>query len=215
MTTTATSEKPIIFTADSVRAILKGWKTESRRVLKRQPPRGFEQPECSESGLWAFVRERAKREWFDIKCPYGVPGDRLWVKEAYYDRADYALIGKLHRQRFVYVADGIKAGWNKHTPLFMPRAASRLTLEIVGVRIERLQDIDELGAVAEGIEGERVIHGTMHTSDGKARTGEWIDGPSRNGFRNTWDVINGRRKGCDWASDPWVWVVEFRKLEAA
>src|ERR1700728_1935525 len=80
MSKTAIRERPMIFTAESVRAIMDGRKTQTRRVLRKQPPKGFEQAEFNGVNVWAFVRERREREWFDIE-PAWSSGDRLWVKE--------------------------------------------------------------------------------------------------------------------------------------
>lgn len=236
-TEAVTRERPIIFGAPMVRAILDGKKTQTRRVVQNPKGSGVDvhQAEWVEQyanalgprPCWSFMREMSKDHPAygrrlacnsiaidTIRCPCGQPGDRLWVREAFYDRADYASIMQLSRERYVYVADGVKGGWINHSPIHMPRAASRITLEITGVRVERLQDISEADAAAEGAD--------LRHFDGENWSGWGVgslvpDGPipprytRRAGFRDLWDSFNADR-GFDWTSNPWVWVVEFRRL---
>lgn len=194
-------ERPIVFSGPMVRAILEGRKTQTRRIA-----RGSEQAvECvqmlnrynvptGELGVCFHPRVISKQ----IKCPYGTVGDRLWVRETFYDRGDYGLIGKHRSDRFVFAADKKHPGWRLHHSIHMPRWASRITLEITGVRVERLQSISESDAIAEGAEPELV------PPDGGSC-------PHTEGFRTLWESINGKR--APWAANPWVWVVEFRRVE--
>lgn len=181
-------ERPILFSGPMVNAILENRKTQTRRVVKPQPERD---PAC---GVW-FPATTAKRkrhyaneehfrrglpiDW----SPYGVVGDRLWVREAWQDGN-----GGIY-----YRADGIHPGpWKP--AIHMPRWASRITLEITGVRVERLQDISNDDARAEGVP-------------------EWDGdepGDYRGSFRDVWDSINGKRH--PWSSNPWVWVREFKRI---
>ena len=199
-------ERPILFSAPMVRAILSGAKTQTRRVWKM--PRG-----CSwyaemggERDGW-FVDEGAP--WWlhvsECRCPYGQPGDRLWVREAFmHEAADYCWEASVsipcRPAVTVYRAvhdehESRCAGWKPS--IHMPRALSRITLEITDVRVERLQDISVRDSIAEGI---------------PAGGPENPDGIELRDFRALWESINGPGS---WDANPWLWVVSFRKLEAA
>jgi len=196
------NEKPILFSGPMVRAILEGRKTQTRRIVKPQPfdgvvycnaAPGWAQPYVDDGGMYGPP----------IECPYGEPGARLWVRETWRDqpgaieyRADTCNDGPADGS-----ADAESPKWRPS--IFMPRAASRITLEITAIRVERLQDITEEDAEAEGI--EREFRTVVMRPDG---------GPDyhiplsyRGGIANKWDEINGKR--ASWDSNPWVWVVEF------
>lgn len=194
----AMKERPIIMGAESVTAIIKDYKTHTRRVIKPQPPVGG-------SIYWDVIRDGHAISWKyldengetlgPLRCPYGQVGDRLWVKEK------IRCVGHDSVGEFVWLyEDGTTKGqqvvheyqdsrWR--SPLFMPRALSRLTLEIVSINAERLQDITNEGAAAEGI-----VFGC----------------DSRDHFADYWDTINAAR-GYPWASNPWVWDIGFKKVE--
>lgn len=204
-------ERPILFSAPMVRAILGGNKTQTRRVVKPQPGTQMES-----------VLQHNRPEW---PCPYGNPGVRLWVRETF---ADLRGTGIEHRsdpsgplQRYAFAADCLPGSYRdqarrdfgvKWKPsIHMPRAASRITLEITGVRVERLSDCSETDAIAEGIE---------RCEDGVG----WRRGPVSGDIPNTatrtafpklayqslWESINGTGS---WDANPWVWVVEFKRVE--
>lgn len=213
-----TRERPILFSAPMVRAILKGSKTQTRRVLA---------PDLFISSGGAVVRMAsagpATTGIREAHCPYWrETGDRLWVRET------WALIDANHKPadlatatRIVYRADGLTvpkqrdaeiramfaernrvpdAGMKWRPSIHMPRIASRITLEVTGVRVERLQDISEADAQAEGAPSADLASGR-----------ECIfphQGTHRWGFRLLWESING-----SWDANPWVWVLEFRTLE--
>jgi hypothetical protein len=178
------TERPILFSAPMVRAILSGTKTQTRRVVKGMAllwlrPDGFT-PEFTalpENGL----------------CPYGQPGDRLWVREAWRAWPD----GVAYRADIsdADLADAVHAPWRPS--IHMHRAASRITLEITAVRVERLQDISEADAKAEGV--TRPV--PMLDDDPST----YVDA-----FGDLWASINGPGS---WDSNPWVWVIEFRRVE--
>lgn len=214
-----------------VRAILDGRKTQTRRIVKPQPkPFGKSSYGGTRQG-WVWKPETFNRAWNDddknpyrtdpnkmatcalrLQCPYGEPGDRLWVKETHcwldrhidgVEREDPVCVGypaddscfrfesSARRMRMFKLSE---CGRVKLRPsIFMPRWASRITLEITAVRVERLQDITEEAAEAEGV----------------SRSVGAITDIARYNYSELWDSINGPES---WAANPWVWVVEFRRL---
>jgi len=191
-------ERPIIFSGPMVRAILDGRKTQTRRAVKSS---GIWSVEDRDGSRWPGY-ENNYGEWQWMACPYGQPGDRLWVRECWglrdtqpKDGPERAVIG--------YRADGETAAPNGRYQLWrpsihMPRWASRITLEITGVRVERVQDISEEDARAEGVSETCVLPGDR---------GSFI--PS---FGMLWEQINAKR-GYGWDVNPWVWVIEFRRTQ--
>ena len=209
-------ERPILFSGPMVRALLDGSKTQTRRVLKV--------PHENPLGKWEVLpwggpnggRTRDgktvpyqnvighTRTGEIIACPYGQPGDRLWVREAHYltddgdteyavyaadDLATYQHLRSIDALPSDFPAD-VKAQHRRLRPsIHMPRWASRLTLEITSVRVERLQNISNEDARAEGPAGHP-------------------DGPLH-AFRSLWALINGPDS---WAANPWVWAISFRRL---
>lgn len=173
-------ERPILFSGPMVRAILDGRKTMTRRVIKNVPEilmTGKAIPEL----MGAY-----KKAWVTT-CPYGQPGDRLWVREK------WACLDPTKRTRVLYAVDRGPKDYLWHSPIFMPRWASRLTREITAVRVERVQDITEEDAWAEG----------FNDDDGYSSARMW--------FMNIWDSINAKR-GYGWDANPWVWVISFKRI---
>lgn len=220
-------ERPILFSGAMVRAILSGRKTQTRRVCKSLIWTDVEDmpPNCTRYGNVAVVQ----------KCPYGESGDRLWVKEtfstdavcmypcpqAWYratdfnDRSDlkgWHVCPKHARGRWADCLacweerEGRKFRWKPS--IFMPRLLSRITLEIVSVRVERLEDISEADALAEGIERDAAEFKNYNVKD---KAFPWVGGSGAAVFsyRTLWESING---AGSWEANPWVWVVEFKKL---
>lgn len=219
-------ELPILFSGLMVNAILAGRKTQTRRVMKPQPnagPRGRMVPLGDDA--WGLRDGDLSGEW---RCPYGEPGTRLWVRETwqYADwtedgmpwvryRADDATV--LHERtpeewgdRLTdiwadlsapanYDIDSRAADRRWRPAIHIPRWASRITLEVTRVRIERLDDIGAGDAHAEG-----------GCTTPPVNHAPWIG--CRQDFRALWEAINGKRPGCSWDANPWVWVVEFRRL---
>lgn len=227
------SERPILFSAPMVRAILDGHKTQTRRVVKV----GDTIEERDDGTRWPYFTTWTHGDdgspW--ASCPYGEPGDRLWVRETwrYADwtedgqpwiryAADDArrLCERVSSEWAARVADiwaelssaenvavdGRAADRKWRPSIFLPRWASRITLAVTAVRVERLQEISELDALDEGVEGKRV------TSVLNGVRGEYVVGSARDAYAALWDTINGDR--APWASNPWVWVVEFSRVEA-
>lgn len=243
---TAIKERPILFSGPMVRAILEGRKTVTRRVLSgtgqgwefglNEPGMSFgtiNSPHPKRGKFGVFVRRElstgnGKYERDVVVCPYGKPGDRLWVRETwsvemlagYSEEGGYSSEYELRYraddgEREISVAAGVPDPWLNlydsqrgewRPSIHMPRAACRILLEITAVRVERLQDISDEQAMAEGISA--LPCGRFHC---------WHDeeGPvtSRSpvtAFAWLWNSINGESA---WSENPWVWVVEFKRVE--
>ena len=200
-------ERPILFSAPMVRAILDGTKTQTRRVVKPAHKAWIEMPVTHQLG-----------EWDKRPLPYGKTGDRLWVREAFAIvprtayrcsegvqqtlRPDDDHDAAIYREGWVRS----KGGFRWRPSIHMPRWASRITLEITGVRVERLQDISEADCWAEGV--EQVMHDFTKESqiDMAYRLGLCID-DAKPLYAQLWESINGPGS---WEANPWVWVVEFK-----
>ncbi|MGR6617687.1 hypothetical protein ACU6QK_15825 [Pseudomonas rhodesiae] len=226
-------ERPILFSAPMVRAILEGRKTVTRRVCKPQPSANAHTTCASGNPMGAWW-ETGK----DInRCPYGKPGDGLWVRETWSDvnlqgapgiayRADGDVRDLMEDASFLDEDGAFNyddprskpynfACWSEdllggkegrwRPSIHIPRWASRILLEITAVRVERLQDISEDQAKAEGVR--------LYTDH--AELGEWwhVDGidtysaDPRKSFELLWSSVGG-----DWVANPWVWVVEFKRV---
>ena len=209
-------ERPILMSGAMVRAILNGTKTQTRRVVD------FLKPSADEEYARHVERHQGK------SCKYGTTGDRLWVRETWNraERTGYDAAPQDGRSGFDESdPDAYNFGpcWFRATDerlvegpwrpsIFMPRAASRLTLEVVSVRVERLQDISEEDAIAEGIERIGAEHDGLYESPKwRDYTAEGCYLDPRESYESLWEKING---AGSWESNPWVWVVEFKKLEA-
>jgi hypothetical protein len=194
-----------------VRAILDGTKNQTRRVsgldvINANPDRYEFIAIASGPGVPHFAfKDRQTGAQVLVKCKQGQPGDRLWVREAWAPVRDGAGAAW-------YRADMCEATLNSQPPGFrwkpsihMPRATSRITLDVTGVRVERLQDISEADAMAEGIRRQAV--------------GRWFSVAGLNGAGTTahaayallWQLINGPQS---WNENPWVWAIQFEKLGA-
>ncbi len=217
-------ERPILLNGAEVRALLDGTKTQTRRVVKANV-KGCTVGTYTSGGVVEPVNVQADGDpWDTIPCPYGVPGDRLWVRETWrpvsrgrpetYDTAapldldprkapnvEYGAVYRAddvvlwhsrchvsvpHEASPLHLRDAETVRWRPST--HMPRGASRITLEVTNVRVERVQDISEEDAIAEGFIWEEICAG---------------------GFRRIWDSINAKR-GYDWEANPWVWCVTLR-----
>jgi len=206
-------ERPILFSGPMVRALLDGNKTQTRRAL-----RGFCPPNRPE-----YDSETGRLEWFNgdevvvgMRCPYGQPGDRLWVREAWRtskvadELKPSPLVGGSCSPIWYEAQNEVPfhpSDFGKLRPsMFMPRWGSRIMLEITGVRVERLQDISDDDCLAEGI--AQVVRERLPSIQ---QCGEYdaIDVDPVAEYRALWETING--SGA-WDVNPWVWVVEFRRL---
>lgn len=204
-------QRPIIFNAEMVRAILDGRKTQTRRVVANVRPDNcvvLRKPTKAKAGIHTHVLDAVKHDL----CPFGKVGDRLWVRECHafvpepaYRRStgivqtvnpDDAYQASIYRENFDRCSGGIK--WRPS--IHMPRWACRILLEIIEVRVELLNNISEADAMAEGMDDG--------TSEPAISTG-WFEKPQR-AFRRLWEQLYGEDS---WASNPWVWVIKFKPLE--
>lgn len=218
------TERSIIFSGPMVRAILTGSKSQTRRVVKFKPWHQIEERDDGTPWPWMYDDDRAADHW--APCPHGQPGDRLWVREAWAahledevpsdrprgPRHTMGIPAQPERKSFVFYRadgpllhpDGYPSSW--YPSIHMPRKYSRITLEITGVRVERLQDISEDDAKAEGIE-PAAVPGSWRLY-GRDTNGD-MDRSPRVSYRSVWESLHG--PGA-WAANPWVWVIEFKRL---
>lgn len=199
-------ERPILFSAPMVRAILDGRKTQTRRVVKPQP-------EATEHGfMWPSNLARSMVEVRDMGSlgPYGGRGDRLWVRETWQRLTNNGI-------RIVYRADGEdpRTGWDDvpaesrpkmtwQPSIFLRRADSRISLGIERVRVERLHDLTADAARAEGVTVGEPVPTTINGKPGQVTYFDPVVA-----FCHLWCAINGRDS---WAANPWVWVIEFQRV---
>ncbi|MES0290526.1 hypothetical protein [Citrobacter freundii] len=239
-------ERGMIFNGEMVRAILDGRKTQTRRIMKVQPSDSFHPThngyDLDLNAHWytpGVVDKNgylhpAKKDVFGVAdenegytCPFGAVGDRIWVRETWAEAGAGAPDLKLYRANYpehvpahyenVPTADEIR--W---TPsIHMPRWASRLALEITGVRVERLDKISEEDAIAEGMQcvicrsckGDPDYSTTQYDPDTLAAVDEISCQPcasNRSKFFSLWDSIYGEGNHC---MGDWVWVIEFKRIE--
>ena len=209
-------ERPILFSAPMVRAILAGRKTQTRRAVKGSPGRV----------TWSPIVLNGYGGWCDehgrpAPCPYGKPGDRLWVRETWqhsnfplgpYDescsvfyRADY--MDDPHGPDGEKSPEGKYRTWVPSIHMF--RSASRILLEVTDVRVERLQDISDRGP-----QNDCTAEGVFHCGMDVPRYEEWGASGFRSSekymYRQLWESINS---AGSWDANPWVWVVEFRRAD--
>lgn len=195
-------ERPILFSAPMVRAILNGSKTQTRRVVKPQPSPSSDTAFVGADGIWRFshptLRGPVSHEADDVRCPYGQPGDRLWVRETW---APTVCTGVCHHAfedidpkkseiKFKADADSNTVIGRWRPSIHMPRWASRILLEITDVRVERLLEISEADAQSEGP---------------PKNFSSW-----RDNFCALWQQINGYGS---WDANPWVWAIEFKRVQ--
>lgn len=262
--TPAFRERPILFSAPMVRAILSGAKTQTRRVMSPQPEHlqrhewrgklvyeGEHRMWCwrghTFENLWDEYIRDADRARLAALCPHGAPGDQLWVKETWtHDAPDLETCRAAYEDACpgidygpYYRATEVAPDTLRWRPsIFMPRWASRITLEVTEVRVQRLQEISEDDARAEGVEPYTPPHG--HISPDQHVPGPGFDRcrlgdqPHRLPFADLWDSINGKPRPMldddgepvldddgrsrmvasrSWANNPWVWAVTFRRLQ--
>ena len=226
-------ERPILFSAPMVRAILDGRKTQTRRVVKANLPERMCLPTFHEDDY--LVEElRGKLSWFEaesgdaypcdqkdaISCPYGKLGDRLWVREAWAQNGLWGRVSSagepfegdldwLGTSEIAFKADGETPYlWRGRPSIHLPRWASRIDLEITGICVERLQEISEVDALAEGVESCGFCQEVSFEDGSLVRVTDRT-GTAIGAYRMLWEAIN---KPGSWDANPWVWVIEFRRI---
>lgn len=210
-------ERPILFSAPMVRAILSGQKTMTRRVVTPQP--SGKDINSNLDGKWLAKKFDGlilpRIEDLPIESPFGQPGDRLWVRENF--SGGHSLLLKnippknwSADTRIWYWADG-ERGAGETTRIYpsmhLPRKFSRITLEITGVKVERLNQISNTDILREGVRSES-CNICVHTGGSGCDHCFSIIKP----FRVLWDSINGKTTGKTWDDNPFVWVVSFRRV---
>jgi hypothetical protein len=238
-------ERPILFTGVMVRAILEGRKTQTRRVMKCQPRGDYTEvrAEYVDAGpvvaTYRAYPQGGSARWGICSCPFGREGDRIWVRETWAPLVDVERVGppddryfykgpeveKLGCDYVLYRADGEtefcdedggmteRSFWKPS--IFMPKWASRLTLEITGIRVEQVQDINANDSIAEGC----VDAGYIAAWDSIIADGSPIDDTIDitntivGEYTKLWDSINVAR-GFGWQTNPWVWVITFKRIES-
>ena len=198
-------ERPILFSGEMVQAILDGRKTQTRRILKQRKQdvetSSYELMNSYEdNSYWAACwgsDETPNGEETYFRCPYGRIGDRLWVREAWMEFPNPKGLNTSGEPCMYRATSSPNALWKWKPSIHMPRWASRITIEITGVRVERLNDISEQDAIAEGLTSNAKL-----TDDGKDYTGFYAS----DNFLNLWCKIYG---DGSFDANPWVWVVEF------
>lgn len=214
------SARPILFTAPMVRALLDGTKTQTRRLIKR-PTDHFHAscvtPKWQDNRFWWF--DDRGQLWRELKCPYGQPGDLLWVRET----CVYDWAGATPRWRYRADEASVIAKFPIERPqpyrwprgvvpsIHMPKTASRLTLRLTEIRAQRLQDIGEADAIAEGVTKVRdhcyVIRGFDYDEAGLCHSSAITP------YAKLWDSINAA-DGIRWEDNPWVWALTFTVHES-
>lgn len=202
-------ERGILFSGPLVRAILEGRKTQTRRLVK--PVRGYEHRNIVKYpfgpdpwSVW-WHSDETDRVGVLQDCPYGKPGDRLWVRETF---KECSVVGHSHSygeqeaEWYEYRADNEDAAGPWRPSIFMPRDASRIDLEITAVRVERLKQITSTDAVAEGVAKDRGAVIKSERFGSTMRNSQYM-------FFSKWDEIHGEGSV---KSNPYVWVIEFKKL---
>lgn len=227
-------ERPILFTEDMYNKAGAGFKTQTRRVVMPQPAAEWEltgeygritSPHPRKGKFGAFKTrnfDEARKEIDIIPCPFGQPGDRLWVKEPFRITDDNTptdtVFGVYTRDNQQFTTQLTPAEYGKYfkwskkrrgkSSLYMFKSLTRLWLEITNIHIERLQDISTVSIKAEGIKlsrdeiEKRLAPNFGVTSEVGVYQGEWI---------KLWDSIN-KGRGYGWDVNPWVWVIEFKKV---
>lgn len=211
--------RPIPLKPHEVRGILDGRKTQMRRVVDRLSGIGrVTEFQSSEHPGFDFIFRNRRMGWMTLadvleRCPLGQPGDLLWVRETW--RPIFGQTGQ-HIETDYKATPTERMGdllggdpslrWKPS--IHMPRAESRITLEVTGIRVERLQDISEEDARAEGITKlTSSLRSGLWTADGKSFTSR---GPVKC-FRDLWEHrLTAKNVGSSWDANPWVWVMEFR-----
>ena len=206
-------ERPIIFSTPMVQAIIEGRKTQTRRVVNPDIVNGFDFERDGSLQIMTIEDKHGEQVPILDLCPHGKPGDLLWVRET-------TIIAPKNwvKKRFNNITDSDgdgrviqylathpntdaarNYGLKKTPSIHMPKWAARIWLEITGIGVKRVQEISDSDIIAEGIST------TLRDYDAFCHLNQQ--------FIDLWDSINGKKEGCSWAENPWVWIVEFKRVE--
>ena len=215
-------ERPILFSPPMVRALLAGTKTQTRRVVKPQPREGEHIDTCpwvaSGWSLWGPLGSSSACRCSEVRCPYGDIGDRLWVRETWAIppwsdlatdvafRADLGPDDEREARAVQRIVRRIENPWR--SPIHLPRRFARILLELTSIRVERVQDISEEDAKAEGVTPVTLTTESLTWPGGAAAGGGGCS--ARESFAGLWDSLHG--PGA-WERNDWVWVLSFRRIE--
>ena len=212
-------EIPIIFNSDMVRAILAGQKTQTRRPVNGINPERLTET-LSKAQLAKVKRELPESFGVSYFCPFGQPGDLLWVRETFSEAGGNAPELMLYRANYPGHVISDSRGYENIPPataikwrpsIHMPRWASRILLRVTAVRVERVQDITDAAAIAEGVGSGHYIEDGWYWKDWRLSDEEAAVSPmlesARESFRSLWESIYG-----NWDANPWVWVIEFERV---
>lgn len=198
-------ERPILFSTPMVKAILEGRKTQTRRVMKMSRRNDMfcglsNDPDTSWPADYPFgaLMGRAFYDNEAVKCPYGKVGNVLWVRESW-NVEQYPVAPEGDRDELLYfyrATERVYTDMKWRPSIHMPKAAARIFLEITDIRVERLREISDKDAFAEGIQA--VVN-----------AGQQDDGTARGAFKTLWQSINGEES---WQGNPWVWCITFKIL---
>ncbi|MBO1726960.1 hypothetical protein I3E94_20385 [Klebsiella pneumoniae] len=212
-------ERGMIFNGEMVRAILDGRKTQTRRPIKWKQTRFTEIGEREDGSSWPWSEDAEHACDFWHPCPFGAVGDRIWVRETFaalepgsYEQAKPQ---EGHCQDLRYAAtdrlaksDADIRGYKWVPSIHMPRWASRILLEITGVRVERLNAISEEDVDAEGFAGDYPTSVFPNLFPGEPK--DWSHLSMRDCYGVLWKSIYGQE---NWNANPWVWVISFERIE--
>lgn len=222
----AGKERPIIFSGPMVRAEQDGRKSQTRRPIREQPPASMVKCARGVTGSWVGWDENGDEVW-NAHCPYGVPGDRLWIKETHYLYGEWRNNGvtKTGRDKWKFHSIGTECGymddpprsvkpftyklrgWYKRPSIFMCREDSRILLENTDMRVEKVQKISDTDCVAEGVSLRRRVGLPPDYIMGIFNE-EFLKGA----FSKYWNSIY-TKPGQSWEDNPWVWALTFKQLE--
>jgi hypothetical protein len=222
------TERPILFSTPMVQAILEGRKDRTRRtkgldtVNKLPSDYDILGYTCDNGKHFAHFVDTTTGEVTAIPCPYGKPGDILWVRETFTILdPEHLMDGMINRYVYKANCDGdcdelrkeyIKSGYpyNWKPSLFMPRTACRLFLRITKIGVERLQSITEKDAMKEGVEREMMEYEYAYKDYMKNISYHFSPNAAKHSFKTLWIKLNGI---VSWDVNPWVWVIEFKKVK--
>jgi hypothetical protein len=221
-------ETPLLFTPENIRKVLASTKTQTRRLLRDRDLRWWNKTGCERADDgWPMVEDEYG-DFDRLRCPYGQPGDRLWVRETYARQNDDDGEPSYYVYKADHLDDPFPGEWPREykddpkcgrwrPSIHMPKEACRLWLELTDVRVERVQEISEEDAKAEGIAQEPVVPDSTFLM-WRGAPGLDLSSSPVPAFKNLWNSINGKtnlgRNGSklvvDWDANPWVWVLTFK-----